>query len=240
MSGGAIDRPAHRDPPVRVASGTTTIGIACRDGVVLATERRFTMGSFIASGSGVKLFRIDARLGATFAGGVGDAQAVIRMFQSEVALYRMRAGVPLRVESAVTALANLLNASRYAPYYAWLIVGGVDASGPHVFTVDADGAVAEDPYVSVGSGSPFVYGVLEDARPRNPTLAEGTDLALRGLSAAMRRDSASGDGYDVAQITVEGFRRVPSDDVRRRVGQLGLAPASPSARPRAAAGSEAI
>lgn len=204
-------------------SGTTTIGLACKDGVVLATERRATMGSFIANKATVKLFRIDKMIGATIAGSLGDAQALIRYMQAEVALYRLRRGAPARVESAATLTANILNTNRYYPYLAWLIVGGVDSSGGHVFSLDAGGGCVEDRFVSIGSGSPFVYGVLEDAWKETPTVSEGIDLSLRGLTSAMKRDSASGDGYSVAEITGDGYRELEPDELRKRLSRLKLA-----------------
>ena len=205
-----------------LGSGTTTIGMVCKDGVVLATERRATMGHFIANKTTVKLFRVDRNLGATFSGSVGDAQAMIRYLQAEVALYRMRKGGPLRVESAATLTANILNANRYYPYFAWLIIGGLDTRGGHIFALDAGGGSIEDRYVSIGSGSPFVYGVLEDAWKESPSVSEGIDLSLRGLAAAMKRDSASGDGYAVAEITQAGYRELESEEIQKRTTRLKL------------------
>ncbi len=216
----------HRSRGVAVAqsldSGTTTIGLVCKDGVVLATERRATMGYFIANKTTVKLFRIDTNIGATFAGTVGDAQVMVRYLQAEVALYRMRKGAPIRVESAATLTANILNTNRYYPYLAWLIVGGIDATGCHVFALDAGGGSIEDRFVSIGSGSPFVYGILEDAWKETPSVFEAVDLSLRGLTAAMKRDSASGDGYAVAEITEAGYRELGSDEIQKRLSRLKL------------------
>lgn len=214
------------EPPTAsrsLGSGTTTIGLVCEEGVVLATERRATRGHVIANKSTVKLFRTDRAIGATFAGSIGDAQAMIRYLQSEVALYRLRRGAPIRVEGAATLAANRLNANRHAPYFEWLIVGGVDATGGHVFALDADGGSIEDRFVSIGSGSPFVYGVLEDAGTEGLTVSEGVDLALRGLASAMRRDSASGDGSAVAEGTADGYRELGPDEVRQRLARLQLA-----------------
>jgi proteasome beta subunit len=215
--------PSHESSAARtLSSGTTTLGLVGRDGVVLATERRATMGHFIANKTTVKLFRIGTHLGATFAGTIGDAQAVVRILQSEVALYRVRRGGPIRVEGAATLTANLLNRHRYDPYFAWMILGGWDVTGGHVFALDAGGGSVEDRYVSLGSGSPFVYGILEDAWKEMPSVSEGVDLALRGLTAAMKRDSASGDGYAVATITPDGYRELEPDELLKRLGRLKL------------------
>jgi proteasome beta subunit len=205
-----------------LGSGTTTIGLVCKDGVVLATERRATIGYFIANKTAVKLFRIDKNIGATFAGTVGDAQVMIRYLRAEVALYRMRRGAPIHVESAATLTANILNTNRYYPYFAWMIIGGMDSSGGHVFALDAGGGSIEDRFVSIGSGSPFVYGVLEDAWKEAPTVSEGVDLSLRGLTVAMKRDSASGDGYAVAEITPAGYRDLEPEEIQKRLSRLKL------------------
>jgi proteasome beta subunit len=205
-----------------LTSGTTTIGLVCEDGVVLATEHRASMGHFIANKTAVKLFRIDKTIGATLAGSLGDAQALIRYMQAEVALYRVRRGTSIRVEGAATLTANILNTNRYSPYFAWLIVGGVDPSGGHVFSLDAGGGCVEDRFVSIGSGSPFVYGVLEDAWKETPTVSEGVDLSLRGLTSAMKRDSASGDGYAIAEITRDGYRELEAEEIRKRLSRLKL------------------
>jgi proteasome beta subunit len=213
---------ASATAPQTLESGTTTIGMACKDGVVLATEKRATMGHFIAHKMTVKLFRIDQNIGATLAGTLGDGQAIIRYMQAEVALYRMRRGAPVRVETAATLTATILNTNRYSPYFAWLIIGGVDATGGRVFSLDAGGGSIEDRYVSIGSGSPFVYGILEDAWKETPSVSEAIDLSLRGLTSAMKRDSASGDGHVIAQITKDGYRELDSEEIRKRLSRLKL------------------
>ncbi len=206
----------------RLLKGTTTIGLVCKDGVVLATERRATAGNVIANKTTQKLFRIDANLGITVAGLVGDAQVLARYLKAEVALYRLRRGAPLTAEGAATLLANILNGNRMFPYYAWLILGGVDPKGGHVFSVDPAGGSIEDRFVSVGSGSSFAYGVLEEGYSRDMTVSDGVDLALRGLTAAMKRDSASGDGYIVHTITLKEYKEFSEDEINKRLKALKI------------------
>ncbi len=206
----------------RLLKGTTTIGLVCKDGVVLATERRATAGSFIANKQTQKVFRIDENIGLTIAGLVGDAQVLARYLKAEVSLYRLRRSAPLSAEGAATLLANILSGNRYYPYYAWLILGGVDARGGHVFSIDPAGGCMEDRFVSVGSGSTFVYGLLEEGYSRDMTTADGIDLALRGLTAAMKRDSASGDGYLVHVISTKGYRELDEDEINKRLKALKI------------------
>ncbi|HUZ79627.1 MAG TPA: archaeal proteasome endopeptidase complex subunit beta [Thermoplasmata archaeon] len=206
----------------RLLKGTTTIGLVCKDGVVLATERRATAGNMIANKQTQKLFKIDQNIGITIAGLVGDAQTLTRYLKAEVSLYRLRRNGQLSAEGAATLLANILSGNRMFPFYAWLILGGVDAKGGHVFSVDPAGGSIEDRYVSVGSGSTFAYGVLEEAYNRELSVADGVDVALRGLTVAMKRDSASGDGYLVHSITSKEYHEFSDDEINKRLKALKI------------------
>ncbi len=206
----------------RLLTGTTTIGMVLKDGVVLATEKRATAGNLIANKATQKLFKIDQNIGMTVAGLVGDAQVLARYLKAEVSLYRLRRSAPLSAEGAATLLANILSGNRMFPYYAWLILGGVDASGGHVFSVDPAGGSIEDRYVSVGSGSTFAYGLLEEGYSRDLTVTDGVDLAIRGLTVAMKRDSASGDGYTVHSITPREYHEFSDDEINKRLKALKI------------------
>jgi len=206
----------------RLLKGTTTIGIVCKDGVVLATERRATAGNMITNKQTQKLFKIDQNIGITIAGLVGDAQVLARYLKAEVSLYRLRRNAPLTAEGAATLLANILNGNRFYPYYAWLILGGVDGRGNHVFSVDPAGGCIEDRFVSVGSGSTFAYGLIEEGYSRDMSTSDAVDLALRGLTAAMKRDSASGDGYLVHIISPKEYRELTEDEINKRLKALKI------------------
>ncbi|MCI4357827.1 MAG: archaeal proteasome endopeptidase complex subunit beta [Thermoplasmata archaeon] len=206
----------------KLLKGTTTIGMVLKDGVVLATERRATAGNLIANKSTQKLFKIDQNIGMTVAGLVGDAQLLARYLRAEVSLYRLRRSAPLSAEGAATLLANILSGNRMFPYYAWLILGGVDSAGGHVFSVDPAGGSIEDRYVSVGSGSTFAYGLLEEGYSRDLNVSDGVDLAIRGLTVAMKRDSASGDGYTIHTITSREYREFSEEEINKRLKALKI------------------
>jgi len=205
-------------------TGTTTIGIVFKDGVVIATEHRATMGHMIAHKDVRKLFKIDDNLGLTVAGLVGDAQVLARYIKAEVELYKLKKGTPMSVKSAATLLSNIMRGGggAYGYYYVGLIMGGLDSTGGHVYSLDAAGGSIRDEYVSVGSGSTFAYGVLEDHYQLDMAEEEAVDLAIRALNAAMRRDSASGDGYAVAVINKEGFRELTAEETLERAMAMKL------------------
>jgi proteasome beta subunit len=195
-----------------IMKGTTTIGIVFKDGVVLATEKRATMGYMIASKRAKKVYQIADRIGMTTAGGVGDAQQLARIMTVECRLFQIRRGKPITVGAASTLLSNYLNQNRYYPYYVQLLVGGVDRIGPSVYSVDAmGGATREDDIVATGSGSPMAYGVLEDRYRKDMDESEAIELAVRALRAAMRRDSGSGEGIHVVVITRDRYEEIAEE-----------------------------
>ena len=203
-------------------TGTTTLGMVCKDGVVVATERRATMGTLIAHKTTKKLFKVDDHLALTTAGLVGDVQVLARYLSAEAKLYKLGRETKMPVEAAATLMANILNQRKFYPYYVQLIIGGYDSSGGHVFSLDSAGGAIPDKYTSTGSGSPYVFGVLEDHYREDMTVEEGIDLAIRAITAAMKRDSASGNGIDVAVITPDGFKLLSDDEVKKRREKLNI------------------
>jgi proteasome beta subunit len=203
-------------------TGTTTAALVCKTGVVMATEHRATAGTLIAHKKTQKLFRIDDNLGLTVAGLVGDAQLLARYITAEAELYRLKRTQQMSVKAASTMMSNILSGRTYFPYWVQLIIAGVDDSGGHVYSLDAAGGNIEDEYVSTGSGSPYVYGVLEDKFKSGMTTSEGADLLIRAITAAMARDAASGDGVEVAIIDKKGFQLLTEADVKERAKKMGL------------------
>jgi proteasome beta subunit len=196
--------------------GTTTVGLVYSTGIILATEKRATMGYMIASKKAKKVYQVADRIGMTTAGGVGDAQQLARILTVECNLYQIRRSRPITVGAASTLLSNYLNQNRYFPYYVQLLVGGVDEHGPGVYSVDAlGGATKEEEIVSTGSGSPMAYGVLEDRFTKGMTEDEAIDLAIRALKAAMKRDAGSGEGVHVVVITKDRYQELDEATLKK-------------------------
>ena len=204
-----------------VKTGTTIVGLVCKDGVVVATERRATMGTLIAHKATKKLYKIDEHLALATAGLVGDLQILARYLSAEANLYRLKRDTQMPVQSAATLMSNILNQRKFYPYYVQLILAGWDTTGGHVYSLDAAGGAIPDKYTSGGSGSPYVFGVLEDSYRDDLTANEGVDLAIRAVNAAMGRDSASGNGIDVAIINDKEFKAISDDEVKKRLQKMG-------------------
>jgi len=202
--------------------GTTTLGLVFKDGIVAAAEHRATMGTLIAHKVAKKIFKIDEHMLLTTAGLVGDAQLLARFLRVEAELYKLEREGPMPVRGAATLMANILNQRKFYPYYVQLIIAGVDNTGPHIFSLDAAGGAIEDIYTTTGSGSPYVFGVLEDNYRKDMTEEEAIDLAIRAMTAAMKRDAASGDGMDIVVITKKGYRELSDEEIEERKEKLGL------------------
>ena len=203
-------------------TGTTTIGIKCKDGVIMASDQRATMGNMVAHKGVRKVYPLSDNIGMTIAGVVGDAQLMVRYMQSGIALYSIKKGSPMSVSAAATLVANIIRQG----FYLGLIVGGYDSTGGHVFSIDGAGGYIEDNVVSVGSGSVFALGALEAGYKDGMTKDEGIALAITALNSAIRRDSASGDGMIIAWIDSDGYTELPNEEVRTRVAELGFTDSS--------------
>ncbi|OIO26943.1 proteasome endopeptidase complex, archaeal, beta subunit [Candidatus Micrarchaeota archaeon CG1_02_55_22] len=187
--------------------GTTTVGIVFDKGVVLAADKRATMGTFIASKTVEKIQMVADNMALTTAGGVGDAQALARMLRAELELYRYSKGRPMTVQGASTLLANMLQGHKYYPYFVQLIIGGFD-DAPCLFDLDLFGGLLEENYTSTGSGSVVAFGVLDEGYKEKLSEKDAVALATKAVRAAIKRDSATGEGVDVIVITKDNVRRL--------------------------------
>jgi len=198
-----------------VLKGTTTIGLVCKNSVVLASDTRVTMGSYVAHKHGKKIYKIDDHLAMTISGGVADAQRTVDILKINAQLYKLNMDRPIPVSSAARLIANLLFSSRYAPLIAQVLIGGMDDTGPHVFSVDPFGSLTEEKCVATGSGSPIAYGILEDRFKEDMSAKEVLPVIVEAVDSAMKRDAASGDSFNVAVIDVKGYRELTKDEKKQ-------------------------
>ncbi len=185
--------------------GATTIGVVFHDGVILASEKRATYGSFIVSKGVKKVFKITDQIGAACAGLVGDMQILTREVEAQANLYSMDVGRKISVRSAAKLMANILFNRRYAPLITQTIVGGLDEEGPSLYVLDVLGSLLPDKYAVVGSGTEIAIGVLEDTYKEGMKLKDAKELVVKAIKSAISRDAMSGDGIDFLIITKDGM-----------------------------------
>jgi len=186
--------------------GATTVGIVCKDGVILAAERRVTYGYFVMSKSGKKVFKIADKIGAACAGIVADMQILTREVGAYLNLYTYEREQSVTVHTAAKLMGSMLFERRYFPYIAQTIVGGIDEGGARLFVLDPLGSVIEDKFTAVGSGSEIAMGLLETEFKEGMSIEEGKRLARKAVKAASARDIGSGEGLDMLVITNTGIR----------------------------------
>ena len=201
-----------------VKTGTSTIGITFDGGVVVGADHRATMGHFIANKSVKKLFQISNSIALTTAGLVGHAQSLSRTLAAELKLYELKEGNAMTVKGAATLTANILVGR---PHYVQLLIVGVDSSGSSVYSIDSAGGSIPDVYCATGSGSPYMYGVLEDQFREGMDEKSALKVAAKALLASAQRDAASGNGMDLAVITAEnGYQQLSAEQVDELLSSL--------------------
>ncbi len=193
--------------------GTCTVGLAFKEFVVLAADRRATSGYFIAHKRAEKIHRIDDHVAATIAGYAGDAQWLVERLRAEARLYRSSVGEPISIHSLATLASILLFANR--PYLvAQMLIGGVDSRGANLYSVDWLGTVTKEKYAATGSGTPFAISLIESEYREDMSVEEALKLVARAVRAAMLRDPGSGEGVDLAVIDrANGVRIIRGEEL---------------------------
>nr|WP_254824754.1 archaeal proteasome endopeptidase complex subunit beta [Haloglomus halophilum] len=200
---GQLPDVSEKDAEKVNTTGTTTIGITTDEGVVIATDMRASLGGRFVSNKNVqKVEQIHPSGALTLVGSVGGAQSFIRSLRAEVNLYEARRGEDMNIEALATLAGNF---ARGGPFFAINpILGGVDDDGHHVYSIDPAGGVMEDDYTVTGSGLTVAYGTLEREYSDDLTIDEAKQVAASGVKAAVERDTGSGNGVFLAEVTEEG------------------------------------
>jgi len=194
---------SDRDEETVNKTGTTTVGIATENGVVVGTDRRASLGGRFVSNKNVqKVEQVHPNAALTLVGSVGGAQSFIRNLRAEANLYETRRGEDISISALATVAGNY---ARGGPFFAINpILGGVDEAGSHVFSIDPAGGVMKDDYTVTGSGLTVAYGTLESLYEDDLSMEEATMVAAEAVSAAAERDTGSGNGLVIAEVTDEG------------------------------------
>src|SRR3989344_3345098 len=202
----------------QLKTGTTTVGIVCKDGIVLAADMRATAGTMIVDKRAEKVHLISDDFAVTIAGTVSDAQLLIKLFRAELKLKEMKTGKHPSAKEAANLLAGMqysnIRRPSMLPGIAHFIMGGKDSSGVHLYDLFPDCSVTKiKDYISSGSGSVFAYGVLETQYNPEMNVEEGIKLAIRAVNTALQRDSASGNGINIMVVNSQEIKRVMYKEV---------------------------
>jgi proteasome beta subunit len=202
----------------KVQKGTTTVGIFCKEGIVLAADKRASAGYMIASKDVDKIHKVSSNMAVTIAGLVSDAQLIVKLTKAELRLKKIRNQKEPSVKEAANMVGGILyqNIRKFStvPGIVSLLLGGRDRHGYGLYELGVDGSVSEvKEFVSTGSGSMMAYGVMETLYREDLPIKEGIELATKAINAAMQRDMATGEGLDIFTITSEGAKKVVAKKV---------------------------
>ncbi len=202
-------------------TGTTILGIVCKDGVVMAADRQVTAGNIVLNKKYPKVTNINDYLVGSWTGGVADAQRLGKLIAAELRLKELRS----KVRPTVKQAANLVSTITYSqirqlstiPSIVGMLVAGFNEDGSiELYSVEPAGSVykVEDYDANFGSGMPYVLGLLERQYKEGMTVNEGVELAMEALKSSTQRDIGSGFGIDVFTITKEGIKKVIEKEIK--------------------------
>lgn len=200
-------------------TGTTNVGIVCKDGIVLAADRKVTLGgAIVASKKFQKVIIINKDIVITVAGLVSDIQLITKIIGAQIRLDELRRGKKIKAKEAANMLANLVyaNVRKFStiPGITGFLFGARDDGGYYLYELGMDGSLTRfDDYTTTGSGMVFATGVLEANYKEGLNVEEGVKLAAKALNAAIQRDTASGSGIDIVIIDKDGARHAVSRQI---------------------------
>jgi proteasome beta subunit len=207
---------------LQLKTGTTTICIMCKDGIVLAADRRASGGGLVLHKRAQKIQPITDLIAVTTAGNVSDIQLMVKLAKAEIKLKDVQAYRTATVKEAASLVAGMLYSTFRRPSMilsiASLMMAGKDKDGFHGWELSPDGSMMEiRDYAADGSGMVFALGVLETLYKKNMSIDEGVKLAVKAVNAALLRDTATGNGIDVVTITDKGMQTVMEKELEIRL-----------------------
>jgi 20S proteasome subunit beta 2 len=185
--------------PITRKTGTTICGVIFKDGVVLGADTRATEGPIVADKNCLKIHYIAPNIYCCGAGTAADTENCTGLISSKLALLRLQSDKQSRVVTATTMLKRHL--FKYQGHVsAALVLGGVDSTGPHLYTIYPHGSTDKLPYVTMGSGSLAAMAVFESGFKDDMTEEEAKALVHKAISAGIFNDLGSGSNVDLCVI----------------------------------------
>jgi len=195
-------------------SGTTILGIVCRDGIVMASDRQSTAGTIVMKKNKEKTTKINECLLYSGTGLASAIQRTARLLGAELRLKELRAKSRPSVRQAASLLAAIIYGQirRFStiPDIVGSLIGGINEDGTiELYTIDPSGNVdnVEDYDANFGSGMPFSLGLLERGYKQGMSVKEGIELAKEAVLSSTQRDTGSGFGIDIYTIAKEGIKK---------------------------------
>uniref|UniRef100_A0A3B4WB28 Proteasome subunit beta n=1 Tax=Seriola lalandi dorsalis TaxID=1841481 RepID=A0A3B4WB28_SERLL len=188
--------------PFPLSHGTTTLGFIFQGGVIAAADTRASAGGLVACPAVHKVTPIHSHLVVTSSGSGADCMLWERILTREIRLYQLRHKRRLSIRGTAKLLSFMLHPFKGTDVCVALTLCGWDKE---VIYVCSDGARLQGDVISVGSGSPYAYGVLDIGLRGSLSKDEAISLAREAVFRATHRDAYSGNSVDLFHITKENL-----------------------------------
>jgi len=201
-------------------TGTTIIGIVCKDGVVMAADRQSTAGNIVMNKNKEKAVKINDYLVFSGCGLAAASDRIKRVLPAELRLKELKSKKRPTIRESASLLANIIYSTirqpSMIPDELGALIAGFNENGSfELYTIDPAGSIhkVEDYDANFGSGMPYSLGVLERGYKKDISVKQGVELAIESLKASTQRDIGSGYGIDVFEITKDGINKVVSKEI---------------------------
>ena len=202
-------------------SGTTILGIVCKDGVVMASDRQSIAGNIVMNKNVEKTKKIGSYLLYSGCGLSSAIQRTAKLLEAELRLKELRSRSQPTVKQAASLLGTIIYGQirrpSMLPDQMGALIGGLNEDGnAELYSIDPSGNIdlIEDYDANFGSGMPFVLGLLEREYDKNITIKQCIELAKKALMSSTQRDTGSGYGIDIFTITKEGIKKAVEQEIK--------------------------
>lgn len=186
-----------------VSSGTTIMGAVFDGGVVLGADTRVSTGRYVANRASRKITCITEKIWLARSGSAADTQALAGIVKNYLSQHALEIGC----DPAVATASNLFQMVAYNNkdnLSAAMIVGGVDKSGAHLYSIPLGGTQVKVKVYATGSGSTYIQGLIDATFRDGMTRQETEAFVAKTISHAMNRDGSSGGMLRLITITAAG------------------------------------
>lgn len=208
-------------------TGTSILGIVCKDGIIMAGDRRATAGNLILSKNTQKVVQINDYLVSSGTGMASDIEMLKKIIAAELKLKQLKSKTRPTVKEGANLIAmvayNNIRQPRMVPFIAGTLVAGYNEDGTYeLYSIEPAGSVmkVDDYDANFSSGMPFILGLLERQYNQNITVKQGVELALEALKSSTQRDSCSGNAIDVFTITKDGIKQVVKQKIESEYKEM--------------------
>jgi len=201
-------------------TGTTILGIVCKDGVVMASDRQSTAGNIVMNKNSGKTKQVNDYILISGTGMVSDIQRVAKLLPAELKLKELRSKTRPSIKQSASLLSNIsysgIRQPSMIPQQAGFLLGGFNEDGTtELYSIEPAGSFVkvEDYDANFGSGMQYVLGLLERQYKKGLSVKEGVELAKEAIKSSTQRDTGSGYGIDVFTITKDGIKKAVEQEI---------------------------